>query len=214
LSGVKDKSLFITSDRQRYTIKRRGRALLVVRMEDLSDLEVPEIPLSKASFSTELEPTIFIQSDAPEIIAKARAIVGDERDALKVSNALVKWVYENLTKRFCASFSNAIDVLKAGGGDCTEHSALYVALARAVGLPAREVSGIVYSGEGGGFYYHQWAEAFVGKWIAVDPTFGQFQADATHIEFASGDLLSQAKLINLVGNLKIKISEYSYEPNN
>ncbi len=214
LSGVKDRSLFIQSERQDYTIQPRGDALLVVRIEDLSGVEIPRLPLPKKDFTAELEPSIFIQSDAPEIISRAGAIVGDERDALKVSNAIVKWVYENLNKRFSASFSNALDVLKTGGGDCTEHSALYVALARAVGLPAREVSGIVYSGDDGGFYYHQWAEAFVGKWVAVDPTFGQFQADATHIEFASGDLLSQAKLMNLVGNLKIKLMEYSYDSNN
>jgi hypothetical protein len=210
LSGVKDRSLFVQSERQKYEIQSRGRALLLVRIEDLSGVEIPRLPLSRGEFPSELEPSIFIQSDAPEIVDKARAIVGDERDALKASNALVKWVYNNLTKRFSASFSNALDVLESGGGDCTEHSALFVALARAVGLPARMVSGIVYS-DGGGFYYHQWAEAFVGKWIAVDPTFGQFQADATHIEFASGDLLSQARLMNLVGNLKIKVLEYGYD---
>lgn len=213
LSGVKDRSLFVQSDRQRYDVKPRGGALLVVKMENLAGVKIPQLPLSKKDFPMELAPSLFIQSDAPEIIAKARSIVGGERDAMKASDALVKWVYENLEKRFSASFSNALDVLKAGGGDCTEHSALYAALARAVGLPAREVSGIVYSGDDGGFYYHQWAEAFVGKWIAVDPTFGQFQADATHVEFANGDLLSQARLLNLVGNLKIRILEYSYEPN-
>jgi hypothetical protein len=211
LSGVKDRSLFIQSERQRYAIQPRGDALLIVNIEDLSDIEIPQLPLEKADFPSDLEPSIFVQSDAPEIISKARAIVGDECDALEASDAIVKWVYENLTKRFSASFSNALDVLASRGGDCTEHSVLYVALARAAGLPAREVSGIVYSGDDDGFYYHQWAEAFVGKWIAVDPTFGQSQADATHIKFASGDLLSQAKLLNLIGALKIEILEYSYD---
>jgi len=214
LSGVKDHSLFIQSERQRYDIQPNGDALLVVSVEDLSDVEIPQLPLKKADFPSELEPSIFVQSDAPEIISRARAIIGDERDALKASDRIVEWVYRNLAKRFSASFSNALDVLAGGGGDCTEHSVLYVALARAAGLPAREVSGIIYSGEDDGFYYHQWAEAFVGKWIAVDPTFGQSQADATHIKFARGDLLSQAKLLNLIGALKIEILEYSYDSNN
>ncbi len=214
LRGVKDRSLFVQSERQRYDIQPNGDALLVVRVEDLSDVEIPQIPLKKADFPSDLEPSIFVQSDAPEIISRARAIVGDERDALKASDRIVEWVYKNLEKRFSASFSNALDVLAAGGGDCTEHSVLYVALARASGLPAREVSGIVYSGEDDGFYYHQWAEAFVGEWIAVDPTFGQSQADATHIKFARGDLLSQAKLLNLIGALKIEILDYSYDSNN
>jgi len=211
LSGVKDRSLFMQSERQRYAIQPNGDALLVVSVEDLSDIEMPQLPLKKKDFPLELEPGIFVQSDAPEIISRARAIVGEERDALKASDKIVEWVCESLTKRFSASFSNALDVLRSRSGDCTEHSVLYVALARAAGLPAREVSGIVYSGEDSGFYYHQWAEAFVGKWIAVDPTFDQPQADATHIKFASGDLLSQAKLLNLIGALKIEILEYSYD---
>ena len=211
LSGIKDRALLMQSERQAYTMQPNGDALLVVRVEALSDVEMSQLPLKRADFPSELEPGIFVQSDAPEIISRARAIVGEERDALEASDAMVKWVHENLAKRFSASFSNALDVLRIGGGDCTEHSVLYVALARAAGLPAREVSGIVYSGEDDGFYYHQWAEAFVGKWIAVDPTFGQSRADATHVKFASGDLLSQAKLLNLIGALKIEILEYSYD---
>jgi len=47
----------------------------------------------------------------------------------------------------------------------------------------------------------------------VDPTFGQTQADATHIMFASGDLFSQARLLNLIGSLKIEVIGYRYDAN-
>lgn len=211
LGGFKDQSLLIRSERQTYKIQPDGNALLAVAVEDLSGVKIPNIPMDKDKFQKELSPSLFIQSDNPEIIALSKRIVGDERGALKISDKIVKWVYKNLKKRFSATFSNALDVLASGEGDCTEHSVLYVALARAAGLPAREVSGIMYSEEDNGFFYHQWAEAFVGKWIAVDPTFGQSQADATHIEFAHGDLFSQAKLINLIGSLSVKINEYGYK---
>jgi len=209
--GVKDPSLLINSERQIYSVKPNGDAMLTVRVEDLSGVKIPEIPLRREDFPEDLSPSLFVQSDNPAIVAQARAIVGTERNALKASELIVNWVNRSLKKRFTAAFSNALDVLASREGDCTEHSVLYVALARAAGLPAREASGIVYCEDDPGFYYHQWAEAFVGKWIAVDPTFGQAQADATHIKFASGDIFSQAKLLNLIGSLKIEIVEYSYD---
>jgi transglutaminase-like putative cysteine protease len=211
LSGVKDRELLISSERQTYSVQPNGEALLVVRVEDLAGIKAPDIPMPREKFPLDLGPSLFIQSDSPELVARAKEVVGGERNALKASDRIVRWVHDTLKKRFSATFSNALDVLAAGGGDCTEHSVLYVALARAAGLPAREVSGIMYCGEDDAFYYHQWAEAFVGKWIAVDPTFGQAQADATHIMFASGDILSQARLLSLIGALKIEVIDYRYD---
>jgi len=43
-----------------------------------------------------------------------------------------------------ARLSNAIEVLEHLQGDCTEHSILFIGLARAAGIPAREVAGLVY----------------------------------------------------------------------
>jgi transglutaminase-like putative cysteine protease len=194
-----------------YRVTPDGDVIVLVRLEDLSGVKVPDIPLKREEFPESLAPSLFIQSDDGVLVARAREIVGTERNALRVSTTLVEWVYRNLRKRFSASFSNALDVLASGEGDCTEHAALFVALARAVGLPAREVAGIVYSKDNPGFYYHQWAEVYVGTWIAVDPTFGEAQADATHIAFARGNLLSQAKLVSLIGSLHIDIMGFSYE---
>lgn len=210
LTGLKDPSLLIESDRQNYKVFPGGRVELTVAMEDLSGTASPPLPMKREDFPEELSPSLFVQSDSPLIVSRSRAVLGDERDARKASDMLVDWVYGNLKKRYSASFSNALDVLAAGKGDCTEHSVLYVALARAAGLPAREVSGVVYSDQDKGFYYHQWAEAYVGKWIAVDPTFRQHQADATHIAFARGDIFAQTRLINVFGKLGVEIEECGY----
>ena len=83
-------------------------------------------------------------------------------------------------------------------------------MARAVGLPARIAAGIVYSDQsygGDGFFYHAWPEVWLGRWIAIDPTFGQFPADATHIKLVEGDLDQQIALIRVVGKLDIEIQE-------
>ncbi len=88
-------------------------------------------------------------------------------------------------------------------GDCNEHTVLFVALARAAGLPARTAAGLVYVN--GGFYYHAWPEVYLNGWVAVDPTFGQMPADAAHLRFTIGGLARQVELIRLIGRLQLNV---------
>ena len=97
----------------------------------------------------------------------------------------------------------ARQVLEAKQGDCNEHTVLYVALARAVGLPARTAVGLVYLR--GHFYYHAWPEVWLGEWVAVDPTLGQYPADASHLRFILGGLARQVELIRLIGRLQLEV---------
>jgi transglutaminase-like putative cysteine protease len=94
-------------------------------------------------------------------------------------------------------------VLETQRGDCNEHTVLYVAMARALGLPARTAVGLVYVD--GAFYYHAWPEVWLGEWVAVDPTFGQYPADAAHIRFVIGGLAQQVEIVRLIGNLQIDV---------
>src|ERR1041385_4515814 len=52
--------------------------------------------------------------------------------------------------------------------DCSEFSALFVAMARSLGLPARIVSGLAYSGNS--FGGHAWVEVWAGKCSELDPS--------------------------------------------
>jgi len=97
----------------------------------------------------------------------------------------------------------ATSVLKSRKGDCNEHTVLFVALARACGIPAEMCAGLVYMNDG--FYYHAWPKVFIGKWVHLDPALGQDIADATHFELVSGGLSSQAKIVLAIGNINIEI---------
>ncbi len=90
-----------------------------------------------------------------------------------------------------------------GAGDSNEHTQLFTALARSLDIPTRIASGLEYAG--GRFYYHSWPEVFLGDWVAVDPTFGQFPADAAHIRLAIGGLERQAELLRLIATLHIEV---------
>jgi transglutaminase-like putative cysteine protease len=139
-------------------------------------------------------------------VAQAREIAGGERDPARVARLLNDWVYEALEKDITLSVPSALQVLESRQGDCNEHTVLYVALARALGLPARTAVGLV--SVNGRFYYHAWPEVWLNDgWLAVDPTLGQFPADATHLRFLIGDLVRQLELVRLIGRLELDVVE-------
>ena len=72
-------------------------------------------------------------------------------------------------------------------GDCTEHTWLATALLRASGIPARAVYGVAYTGDSEkSFAYHAWVEVELdGRWVAIDPTWNENVADATHLKLGS-----------------------------
>ena len=118
-----------------------------------------------------------------------------------------EWVYNGLTKVPTVSIPNALEVLQTKKGDCNEHTVLFNAMARAVGIPAKTVVGVVYLR--GAFYYHAWSEIWLGEWVSVDSVLNQFPADVTHIRFLQGEIDRQIDILQLIGKLKIKFMEAS-----
>jgi len=174
----------LTHDPERFTAQR---------MRELSEWVGPE-PL--------------IQTRDPRIQAQARQITerylsGRRRDFVRAAELLNEWVHDNIEKSITVSVPSALEVLQTRRGDCNEHTVLYVALARAVGIPARTAAGLVYSD--GSFFYHAWPEIYLNGWVAIDPTFGQFPADAAHLRFTIGGLARQVELVRLIGHLQLDI---------
>jgi transglutaminase-like putative cysteine protease len=151
----------------------------------------------------ELEATPLVQATDPRIVQLAREIAADETDPAIVARKLNDWVYGALRKEITLSLPSAVQVLESGRGDCNEHTVLYIALARALGLPARTAVGVVHLE--GRFYYHAWPEVWLDGWVAVDPTFGQAPADASHLRFLVGGLARQVELIRLIGRLQLEV---------
>jgi hypothetical protein len=69
------------------------------------------------------------------------------------------------------------------------------------------VNGLVYSEQFQGFLYHSWSESLVGgRWQPVDPTFGQAEADATHIRVVEGESPADVlPLLERVGKVGIRV---------
>ncbi|MGE0045202.1 MAG: transglutaminase domain-containing protein [Hyphomonadaceae bacterium] len=64
---------------------------------------------------------------------------------------------------------DAAAALERGGGVCQDHAHVFLAAARAAGIPARYVSGYLYTGEKNEPASHAWCEAYVETgWLGLD----------------------------------------------
>jgi transglutaminase-like putative cysteine protease len=167
-----------------------------------------------------LKPEPLIESDAPEIRAEAEKAVTGAVDTRTRAEKLTRYVNGLLDKKPTISLPSARDVLRTKVGDCNEHTALYVAMARSIGIPARIAVGLTYvRGITGAFYYHAWPEVYIedgdgrGLWLPVDPTLNEFPADATHLRLARGGLDKQAAILPLIGRLRMTILDMKLAEN-
>ena len=106
-----------------------------------------------------LSAEMFLESDAPEIVAEAGKAVNGVTGTRERAEKLTRYVNALLEKKPTVSLPSAREVLRTKVGDCNEHTALYVAMARALGIPARIAVGLVYIH--GAFYYHAWPEVYL-----------------------------------------------------
>jgi transglutaminase-like putative cysteine protease len=68
---------------------------------------------------------------------------------------------------------SAAVAFKSGEGVCQDHAHVYIASARAVGIPARYVSGYLYTGDSSDAASHAWVDVWLGAeigWQSIDVT--------------------------------------------
>jgi transglutaminase-like putative cysteine protease len=150
----------------------------------------PSAVATAADRKAALAPTAAIDSRSEVIRTAARVATEGERDARGKVNDLVAWIDTHISYEITDE-QVASGVLINGKGDCAEQSLLFIAMARASGVPARRVLGLVPTVEdtgGSAFGYHAWAEVAIdGHWVPVDPTWNEPIADAAHITLSVGE---------------------------
>ncbi len=198
LGGVRLGNFQLAGGRQRLDGDR-----LEIRLEELKEVSSYKIPIKEARLQSYLQPTAFLQSNHPSIRALSGQILQGETNALRAALKIKNWVYKEIAKEPTVSIPNALEVLRTKRGDCNEHTVLFNALARAAGIPAKTVVGVVYLR--GAFYYHAWSEIWLGEWVSIDSVLNQFPADVTHIKFLEGEIDRQIDMLQLIGNLKIEV---------
>ena len=170
-----------------------------------------------------LNPTEYMDSDNPEIIKIASQIAEGQDDLFKLENDLANYVKNNVKYNLSTATAEVTQkaswVLKNKVGVCDEITTLFIAMNRAIGVPARYVSGVAYTNSplfSEPWGSHAWAEVYFPEygWVPFDITYEEFgYLDATHIEMmttadakqASTKFEWKARDINLnTGEMKIE----------
>jgi hypothetical protein len=200
LSG--NPALTIVASDPRQKCERTGDAL---SCEIRADAKWSE-SVDPAALHGDLHDSLAVPSDDDRIRTLAREIAGSYSEPDRQIDALMGWMHANIRTEAADSFS-ALDVLRTRAAECQGHAFLYAALARALGIPTRVVNGVVYSPEYDGFLFHAWNESWVGDgWVAVDTTFDQRPADATHIKLVYGENVADlVSLAGWVGKMQIRV---------
>lgn len=190
--------------------QRKGNNTLTVSADAANCRNLPE--------ASDTQPNIIEDSNNPEIVRAARKIVLGAPNQQEMVKRIAKFVYKHISnKNYNHGNMSAGEVLRTKSGDCTEHSALFAALSRAAGIPAKMVYGVVLN-PGGEFFFHNWNEVFAdGKWISVDSTFNLIPADSSRITLIYGGSDSRSReqvslsVLKFLNNTKIFVRGFSNE---
>lgn len=151
-----------------------------------------EFPLNNINTEEQkyLQLTNTIDSNA-DIAQLATSLAGNEDDLFMIEFILADWVNKNIEYNLSSLASEANQasswVLENKYGVCDEITNLFISLNRALGIPARFVSGIAYTDSelfDENWGNHGWSEVYFPNigWVPYDVTYQQYgYVDATHI---------------------------------
>lgn len=147
-----------------------------------------------------------------KVQALAKEAVGDVKAADEKVKRLVRFVSGYITPSYTTQPLTVMDLLKGRKGDCTQFALLLTTLARAVGVPAREVSGLVLLGDDGKtFGLHTWNELVLdGHWVPVDATVGETEINPIHISFGHGMGDQAVNMLAAYNKLSFRVVEVQH----
>ena len=161
--GQSSRKLRFSFDVERKEVKRRN-------------FPKREAAWDPADYALYLAPTSLGPIDG-EVKILAEQITKGKTTVLAKAHAIYDWICENMYRdpktKGCGA-GNVCLLIGQPGGKCTDIHSVFVSLARAVGVPAREIFGIRLGKKDGqdiSSWQHCWAEFYLPgyDWVPVDP---------------------------------------------
>ncbi len=189
-------------------------ATVALNGEDAVPSELPELDFAQipAEVMPYLNPSRYCESD--KLNRFAEFLFADVEPGHARVQEVADWVRQNLRYEpgITDGSSGTTDVLLERAGVCRDYAHVSISLCRALGIPARYVSGYGLGVEPQDF--HGFFEAYLGDdWFLFDPTgmapidglvrigFGRDAADAPFATFVgAAQLLSKTVVVESVGN--------------
>jgi transglutaminase-like putative cysteine protease len=177
---------------------------LVLTSTAVVETEDAQPPVREATWETFAEPDVRdvhaeLLAATPytayddELAARAAELVTAHEDPVDAVLAAAKWVHESLTYQSGVTgvHTSAAEAWKARLGVCQDFAHVALVLLRAMGVPARYVSGYLHTnndariGDRIAGESHAWIEAWTGDWWGFDPTNNQ-EIGHRHVGVARG----------------------------
>jgi len=140
------------------------------------DFPATEAPFDPRDYALYLAPTALGPLDGP-VKELAEKITAGKTGILAKARAIYDWTVDNTFRdpdtRGCG-LGDVTQLLHRPGGKCADISSIYVALARAAGVPSREILGLRTGKkpqQDVSSWQHCWAEFYLPGygWVPVDP---------------------------------------------
>lgn len=181
----------VTVPHQELIIASIGQAHLRKESPTVADLPLASL-MHHPDINEFLTPTPLVDPAAVE--ETARGIVGGADGFLEAVNRIVEWVNQNVEyeRGNTSVATTAADVLAAMRGVCQDKTHLALGMMRAVGIPARYVSGLLTRQPG---ETHAWVEFLHPEagWLPADPTKGVvIETGTDYLKFGIGRDYSEA----------------------
>ncbi len=162
----------LTKDRiLTYTFKVRRKEVVK------KDFPKNDPPLSEKDYAKDLMPT-SLSPTSGKVKETAENITKGKKTVLAKARAIYDWIVDNMYRdpqiKGCG-IGEVEKLLGSLGGKCGDIHSVYIALARSVGVPSREIFGIrIPNGKDGDMTkaQHCWAEFFSPGygWVPIDPS--------------------------------------------
>jgi hypothetical protein len=200
---VKSKEARLLPDGPRQTLEAKGEGIyhLCIGQKYGKLVKATDKDIKEA-----LTETVAYPIHDAKVLELAKKAAGDAKTDEEKAKNICKFVKDYITPSLEGTLPKMHDLLDRKKGDCKSYALMFTCLARAVGLPSREVSGFVYMGNDiKGFGGHAWNEVLLdGYWVPVDASMNQVDCDATHICLGT-DKESSNNLLKSFGKLSFKL---------
>jgi hypothetical protein len=202
----KEAGLLKNGPRQQVTKTPDGKYVCKIGRKYANDIKATDKEITES-----LQDTTSYPSAHPRIVELAKMAVGDAKTPREKVERLIHFVHKYIQPSYRGKGLVVLDLLDSKKGDCTAYAALFTTLARAAGIPAREVSGFAYMGDSQkSFGGHAWNEVVLdGRWHPIDASVGEFEVDGARLYLGS-DVQGGTSLLRTYGGLSLRLIEVEH----
>jgi transglutaminase-like putative cysteine protease len=159
----------------------------VVETSDTAGMVLPDDGrLSPLAYLAET-PLTRAEENILSFASENLVLQGDRREAvLRLADAVCMAV--RYVPGVTEVHHSAAEAFALGQGVCQDHAHIFIASCRARGIPARYVSGYLFTGQSQEAASHAWADVWLGDehgWVSIDVTHRSF-ANGSHCRLAVG----------------------------